>query len=561
MIKIKYGMLRSVGLGLLMLPLLIFLLTFVRLSVGIPAIVLAVLAYLLAIRGRQTDERVIEISVVRLILLVFAALAWCFLGGQGGLFYQTSDWNERNAIFRDLITRSWPVYYERTNTALTYYIGHWLPAALIGKLAYVLSDSLHWGWHIGNMALLIWTSACVVTVLLLLLQAVAPSGAAKQWIAIAVMIFFSGFDWIGCLLKGWTWNDFKRILHLEWWIEGMQISSNTTCLFWVFNQAVPAWIATLLFLNERDASCYAMIFVFAFLSAPLPCVGLAVLMLGAYICTLYQAARRKEMGICLKKAFSWSNIISVIVFLIPALYFLSNLALKSTKSAGDEIFVPTFGWKCWVLAAVAAGMAGAGIYLTKRRRGKNGNGALFGLIVLVVTLMGLVYLHPEITKEYYLFLLLEVGVYFGLLLPFEANNPLYYIAALIFLAAPTIKIGIGADFCMRATIPPVIVLMAMCLQTLSGEKELLILQAKNKKRRTVEKLLRGVLAACLIIGMGTPVMEFGRGVYKVIEERTLELTADDIGTLNCYHSSGGIYGNFVSEDYRDSAFFKYIARK
>ena len=175
--------------------------------------------------------------------------------------------------------------------------------------------------------------------------------------------------------------------------------------------------------------------------------------------------------------------------------------------------------------------------------------------------MGLVYLHPEITKEYYLFLLLEVGIYFGLLLPFEANNPLYYIAALIFLAAPTIKIGVGADFCMRATIPPVIVLMAMCLQTLSGEKGLLILQAKNKKRRTVEKLLRGVLAACLIIGMGTPVMEFGRGVYKVIEERTLELTADDIGTLNCYHSSGGIYGNFVSEDYRDSAFFKYIARK
>ncbi len=493
------------------------------------------------------------------MLIALVILIWCLLGGQGGMFYQTSDWNERNAIFRDLITRSWPVYYEKTNTALTYYIGHWLPAALVGKLAYVLSGSLQWSWRIGNMALLIWTSVCVITVSLLLLQTVAPSGAAKQWIAIAVMIFFSGFDWIGCLLKGWTWNDFKMILHLEWWTEGMQISSNTTCLFWVFNQAVPAWIATLLFLNERDAGCYAVIFVFAFLSAPLPCVGLAVLMLGAYICTLYQAARRREMGQCLKKAFSWPNVISVIVFLIPALYFLSNLALKSTKSVGDEIFVPTFGWKCWILAVVAAGMVGAGIYLSKRRRGKRGNGALFGLTVLVVTLTGLVYLHPEITKEYYLFLLLEVGVYFGLLLPFEADNPLYYIAALIFLAAPTIKIGIGADFCMRATIPSVIVLMAMCLQALSGDKKLLIL--RGKKRRTLGNLLRGVLIACLITGMGTPVMEFGRGVYKVIEERTLELTADDIGTLNCYHSSGGIYGNFVAEDYQDSVFFKYIARR
>lgn len=112
---------------------------------------------------------------------------------------------------------------------------------------------------------------------------------------------------------------------------------------------------------------------------------------------------------------------------------------------------------------------------------------------------------------------------------------------------------------MRATIPSVIVLMAMCLQALSGDKKLLIL--RGKKRRTLGNLLRGVLIACLITGMGTPVMEFGRGVYKVIEERTLELTADDIGTLNCYHSSGGIYGNFVAEDYQDSVFFKYIARR
>ena len=61
--------------------------------------------------------------------------------------------------------------------------------------------------------------------------------------------------------------------------------------------------------------------------------------------------------------------------------------------------------------------------------------------------------------------------------------------------------------------------------------------------------------------MFTPAMEFYRGIYKVTEGQRLNLVADDIYTLNQYHSSGDIYGNFVSESYKDSIFFKYLAQE
>lgn len=65
-------------------------------------------------------------------------LLWGYLGGQTGFFYQNSDWGYRNAIYRDLITNSWPVYYPQKDTALVYYIGHWLVPAALTKPVYAL---------------------------------------------------------------------------------------------------------------------------------------------------------------------------------------------------------------------------------------------------------------------------------------------------------------------------------------------------------------------------------------------------------------------------------------
>lgn len=84
------------------------------------------------------EEQGITLSVPKLVLLFALMLLWGYLGGQTGFFYQNSDWGYRNAIYRDLITNSWPVYYPQKDTALVYYIGHWLVPAALTKPVYVL---------------------------------------------------------------------------------------------------------------------------------------------------------------------------------------------------------------------------------------------------------------------------------------------------------------------------------------------------------------------------------------------------------------------------------------
>ncbi len=71
------------------------------------------------------DQAVEEYSISKKTLFWFAAVAivWSFLGGQGKLYYQSSDWQIRNAIYRDLIYRLWPVTYSDFDKALVYYIG------------------------------------------------------------------------------------------------------------------------------------------------------------------------------------------------------------------------------------------------------------------------------------------------------------------------------------------------------------------------------------------------------------------------------------------------------
>ena len=69
--------------------------------------------------------------------------------GAGGFGVGTYDWaNKHNLIFADLVRFSWPVVYHGEGTPssglmLVYYVGYYLPAALVGKVM---------GWHAGNIA-------------------------------------------------------------------------------------------------------------------------------------------------------------------------------------------------------------------------------------------------------------------------------------------------------------------------------------------------------------------------------------------------------------------------
>ena len=73
----------------------------------------------------------------RILLLVvfFIAFLWAYFAGIGGFSFQNFDHTFRNEIFELLADREWPVVIERYKCMMIYYIGFWLPAALITKIA------------------------------------------------------------------------------------------------------------------------------------------------------------------------------------------------------------------------------------------------------------------------------------------------------------------------------------------------------------------------------------------------------------------------------------------
>jgi len=552
---ISYRLLKAVAMGMLLLPVLIFMLFYVKLLIGIPVALAMIAVFILSIKDGANDKRYIEISYVGLICLFLFCAVWCFLGGQGGYFFQTSDWNERNAIFRDLLTRGWPVYYPVTDTMLTYYIGHWLPAAAVGRALFRITGNLPVVWEISNFLLFLWTTVCVFIVLLLLLHTVQAKGKKAMLLSIAVFVGFSGLDIIGCIIKQWLIKDFFVIMHLEWWVGELQFSAITTCLFWVFNQAVPAWLATFLFLNEKNNKNYAFLIVCAFLSAPLPCVGLVIYMFADIIIKAVKAYEKRKLKDYIIKSFSVSNVVSVLLpFPILAAYFLSNSALNNSNAVDTA---NSFPWKAVVLAIITVALFVYGIYVMYFS--KKTASAIKKLPVLpVATVFAAatlsLYLHPDKSKALIAFLTLEVGVYLAAIWIDNLFEPLFYITSSIFVIAPAVKIGISADFCMRASIPAVIVLVVMCIKFLLSEKDYDDVRLKKLRR-----FCKIVVIICIIIGLFTPAMELFRGVYNCIEQGQLSVPCDKIITLNKYHFSGDVYGNFVSTVYKNSLFFRFFA--
>ncbi len=143
------------SLGYLLLPFIIFCLTFLKIWIGFPIILLLGWITLRIWKQKGACGVVSGMSkrdlIVGLVILGF----WVFLSGIGGFAFQNQDHFARNAIFKDLINFNWPVYYPESENLLTnssnaliYYVGYWLPAALFGKL---------FGWQVANIVLFIWT--------------------------------------------------------------------------------------------------------------------------------------------------------------------------------------------------------------------------------------------------------------------------------------------------------------------------------------------------------------------------------------------------------------------
>jgi hypothetical protein len=385
-------LLQRITIFYLVFPFLLFCMGWLRLSIAVPVVLLTLWATW-KLFAQPIPYSLIPNSQPTFYFLLITFL-WLLLSGIGGYAFQNWDHHWRNAVLRDLIAYDFPVIYAAPEKGaiemLVYYVGYFLPAAWVGKF---------FGWGAANFALFLWTWLGVILVTLRLGNLFKTS-AAK---AALLLIFFSGLDALGALLFPHNYPTLlPPIQHLEIWSGNLQYSSFTTQLFWVFNQAVPAWLCITLLADQSPISTrqlpitnlQLLSFSLAFFFAPLAALGLL-----PYL--LIEIFKQTDFKSPFKNIRLDILLASGMIVLVSFLYFASNTAAQ--------------------------------------QRG-------FQSIAI---------------KDFLAFFLLEGGLLWLALAPLQWRDPRWALTGLLLAVIPFIQFGSGRDFVMRASIAPLFYLMMM----------------------------------------------------------------------------------------------------
>jgi hypothetical protein len=428
-----------VAIAYLVVPLVIFVLGWLELWAALP--LAAGIAYALKpLFARHAAQRVrLPVTRLQLALAASVAIGWTVFGGAGHLLFANPDWHIRDAVLHDLVTSPWPVGYgvlDGKESLLRAPVAYYLPAAIVGKLA---------GLSMAHIAMALWT-AVGVTLFLLQVLSLTPARASTALVVVVVIVLFSGFDIIGCLLNygGRFRANWDIAMHLEWWAGNYQYSSMTTQLFWVPNHALGGWLTIgLLFRDGRGTPLESMlpiIVVAATLWSPLSALGVVPFVLWRVV-----ASGLRERSLRLLEPRVWAP--ALIVGLVVAAY----LVLDPTR----------------IPKGLSVSASGAGR-------------ATHDLLRLAQ------------------FFLLEAGFIGVSILAIRPSSQV--VLALVILAfLPLAYFGPGNDLVMRASIPSLAVLaisacLALCRKPMTGDM--------------IRK--KWILACLLVVGAVTPVQEFAR---------------------------------------------------
>ncbi len=537
MITISYSKLKKYAYIILALPFLVFALGWLKWYWAVMAVVATLACLYLGgfCREKTKDNGMLSdtdtdsgITVKKwlLVAVIVIAMIWVWQSGIGGFWAQSKDYPWRNAIYRDIVLREWPVYYDLYGGALVYYIGYWLVPALFGKVAISFGADDIAAFRVASVAIYVWSVLLIVLLFLLLITLLKADSIKKQMLVVLGFIFFSGLDILGSIEPLGA-----NLYHLEWWADYYQYSSFTTCLFWVFNQSVIPWIALACLLQEKTVKNYVFLGMMCLFSAPLPFFGFFIFCIASGMVKGIEAFRKKQGLTFLKNIVSVSNILAtVFLFIFIATYLLSNSAISGSGALR--------------ISEATQISADTEIVLRQVERGTSQSGISW-----------------ELWANYLKFILFEVGFYALLICRKYYKEPLFYVMLGSLLIFPFFKIGIGSDFPMRASIPALFFLYCLVMKFLLEEKHWL------KKKGTTNRMLYVILIIVLCLGSITPLVEFYRGCRQVAIYGLDNPMEDYLYTLggdagNGWDAqTGNEYSNFVSVNPENEFFFRHFAKK
>lgn len=373
-----------------------------------------------------------------LLLIVVTACAWSAFGGGSHFMYANPDWYIRDAVLGDLINFDWPPHYLSAQGApliLRSAIGFFLPPALYGRI---------FGPAHLDLAVYFWTVAGVLLFLLLL-----PLPRRAGWrlaVALIVVMLFSGMDFLGTVIATESLPIFP--LRLEWWVP-LSYPSLTNQLLWAPNHCLPIWIATLLYFRHRKGAEFPRVTAAA-LPLTLLWTPFAVIGLLPFV-AMAAASWLRRFG---WHAAPWRAIVAAAAFSVPI-----GLFLMIDPGQIDA-----------AITTSAATQAGSNYSL-----------------------------QPVSLRAYFLFVSCEFLFLALVLAPHvrEARSE-FWLTVIVLLALPLLRFGPSNDLGLRVSTPSLVVLLAICLQTLLSEDQ---------------SLFRGTLwiaGVFLVIGAHTPFNEFWR---------------------------------------------------
>ncbi len=179
--KSIYAGLRFWTLIYLGLPLVIFSLGWLR--EGIAFLMLVSFFWGMLINKDQFRSREISYPWRQIGLAFVGALIWAYISGMGGFLPQEDDYLKHNQLWQDLVELPWPIgyVYKGHSYALCYYVGYYLPGALLGK---------YLGFEAFQMGGFLWGMLGLWLILLWLLRLVKG-----PWVWIVLLfILFAGQD-------------------------------------------------------------------------------------------------------------------------------------------------------------------------------------------------------------------------------------------------------------------------------------------------------------------------------------------------------------------------------
>jgi len=456
--------LRRLSYTYLILPFLLFCLSWLKPAF---ALVPATLIIWVLWRSWTPGSHDFEVSpfghtIPALVPVIAFAGLWVVLSGVGGYAFQNWDHHWRNAVLRDLITYDWPVVYAVPERGpikmLVYYVGYWLPSALLGKA---------WGWQAANAFLFLWTWLGVLLVVLHL----SFELKAAPIKTLLMLVLFSGMDALGSLFFAHEYPTlWPPIQHLEIWAGDLQYSSFTTQLFWVFHQAVPTWLCITVFVVLSGRSMRAqstqhtagtlpavaprditgqliLIWALCFFFAPLAALGLLPYLLLEWVRQAHAGVKKALLAMRFDLLLA-----AVLIFCISYLFF-------SLNAAAQERGIQT----------------------------------------------------PVLTNVL-VFFLLEGGFLWLLLAARHRRDPRWGLTGLLLFFLPFIQLGSGRDFVMRVSIAPLFFLMLWTAEALITRKPS---EPGNHGRNY--PVLQIALLICLVIGALTPLYEINRSIYRTFE--------------------------------------------